>query len=46
MSEPVIPLPDKCLYEGHDWEELIDPQSGGFMRCKRCGHAVDCEGED
>lgn len=30
----------------HDWEELIDPESGGWMRCKTCGRAIDCEDPD
>ncbi len=27
----------------HDEEEFIDPQSGGFTRCKDCGMEVDRE---
>jgi len=30
----------------HDWEELIDPGSGGWMRCKKCGKSIDCEDPD
>jgi hypothetical protein len=30
----------------HDFEELIDPRSGGFMRCRDCGKEVDCEDPD
>ena len=30
----------------HEWEEFIDPQSGGWMRCRKCGRAVDCEDPD
>jgi hypothetical protein len=37
----------KCWERGyHDYEELIDPESGGFIRCKDCGKEVDCEGTD
>ena len=33
-----------CYERGHhDYEEFIDPRSGGFMRCKTCGRDVDCE---
>ena len=28
------------------YQEFIDPQSGGFMRCKDCGKEVDCEDPD
>jgi len=27
----------------HEDEEFIDPQSGGFTRCRTCGRDVDCE---
>ncbi len=30
----------------HDYEEFIDPHSGGFIRCKRCGKTIDCEDPD
>jgi len=30
----------------HDYEECIDPKSGGYVRCKDCGHTVDCEDPD
>jgi hypothetical protein len=30
-----------CQY--HDYEKFIDPESGGFMRCRKCGKTVDCE---
>jgi hypothetical protein len=33
-----------CL--NHDWEEFIDPNSGGYMRCKKCGAVIDCEDPD
>lgn len=38
----------ECIsrHDFHDYAEFIDPRSGGFMRCKRCGHAVDCEDPD
>lgn len=33
-----------CRERGyHDEEEFIDPQSGGFTRCKTCGYEVDRE---
>lgn len=34
------------LRGGHDNEEFIDPNSGGFTRCKSCGHEVDREDPD
>jgi hypothetical protein len=37
---------EDCVYLGHDWEEFIDPRSGGFIRCKRCGAERDCEDPD
>lgn len=37
---------DECLYLGHDWEEFIDPNSGGFICCKNCGESRDCEDPD
>lgn len=37
---------DACLLQGHDWKEYIDPRSGGFMRCQRCGLDIDCEDPD
>jgi hypothetical protein len=30
----------------HDWEECIDPKSGGFIRCRVCGYSIDCEDPD
>lgn len=30
----------------HVYQEFIDPQSGGWMRCKDCSKAVDCEDPD
>lgn len=37
----------KCKERGHhDYQEFIDPKSGGFIRCKDCGHEVDCEDPD
>ena len=36
----------KCLAGFHDYESFIDPNSGGFIRCKDCGHEVDCEDPD
>lgn len=37
----------KCYDRGHhDFEEFIDPQSGGFIRCLDCGKEVDCEDPD
>lgn len=30
----------------HDWQAFIDPQSGGFARCSRCGAERDCEDPD
>lgn len=33
-----------CLERGfHDDQEFIDPESGGFVRCKTCGRDVDFE---
>lgn len=41
---------EEILYKqsicSHDWEELIDPNSGGFVRCKKCGKEEDCEGDE
>ena len=38
---------DICQDRGfHDWQEFIDPQSGGFIRCKDCKTEQDCEGCD
>lgn len=52
MSESVIPERPKktrrtvkVLCRHHDFEEFIDPESGGFVRCRNCGHTVDCEVE-
>jgi len=36
----------KCLRSGHKYEEFIDPESGGYMRCLTCGKVVDCEDPD
>lgn len=54
--EPTIPQPPtvpasspeaKCWERGyHNYEEFIDPRSGGFIRCKDCGKQVDCEDPD
>jgi len=30
----------------HDWQEFIDPNSGGFVRCRKCGAEQDCEDPD
>lgn len=30
----------------HDWQEFIDPRSGGFVRCCKCGAERDCEDPD
>jgi hypothetical protein len=30
----------------HDWQEFIDANSGGFIRCSRCGAERDCEDPD
>jgi hypothetical protein len=40
--------PDRiCRERGyHDYQEFIDPKSGGFDRCKTCGHEVDREDPD
>ena len=27
-----------------EYEEFIDPDSGGFQRCTNCGREIDCEG--
>lgn len=41
------PKPEKCYERGfHDFKEFIDPNSGGFIRCKDCGKEVDCEDPD
>lgn len=38
---------DKCNHRGfHDFQELIDPRSGGFQRCRECGLEQDCEDPD
>lgn len=29
----------------HEYEPFIDPESGGFIKCKKCGHEIDCEVE-
>ena len=42
MRKPAI-----CDERGfHDYQEFIDPDSGGFVRCKDCGKEVDCEDPD
>lgn len=33
-----------CL--DHEWKEYIDPRSGGFKRCMKCGLDIDCEDPD
>jgi hypothetical protein len=38
--------PNTCDDGIHDWEELIDPRTGGWMRCRKCGKSVDCEDPD
>jgi len=36
-----------CRERGyHDDEEFIDPQSGGFTRCKDCGLEIDREEDE
>ncbi len=30
----------------HDYQEFIDPHSGGFIRCRKCGKEIDCEDPD
>lgn len=30
----------------HDDQEMIDPKSGGFVRCKTCGRDVDREEDE
>ena len=30
----------------HDWQEFIDPQSGGYHRCRDCGKVEDLEDPD
>lgn len=36
-----------CRERGfHDYEEFIDPQSGGFVKCRDCGKTIDCEDPD
>jgi hypothetical protein len=30
----------------HEFVEVIDPSSGGYMRCKKCDLVVDCEDPD
>jgi hypothetical protein len=30
----------------HEFEEFIDPKSGAFVRCKKCGYEVDCEEDE
>jgi hypothetical protein len=36
-----------CIDRGyHDFQEFIDPKSGGFMRCKDCELEMDCEDPD
>lgn len=38
---------EKCRERGfHDDEEFIDPNSGGFVRCRDCGRTIDCEDPD
>lgn len=50
MKSPIRLKPDKeakCWGRGfHDYKEYIDPQSGGFIKCKDCGKTVDCEDPD
>lgn len=37
----------RCRMRGwHEWEEKIDPKSGGFIKCSDCGFQVDCEDPD
>lgn len=44
VSEELTKEQRICYERGHhDWEEFIDPQSGGFTRCKTCGLDVDRE---
>ncbi len=38
--------PDGEWCYDHDWQELIDPQSGGFIRCSKCNLTRDCEDPD
>jgi hypothetical protein len=42
MSEPAVSQ-HNCH---HEWEELIDPMSGGFVRCRKCGRELDCEEDE
>lgn len=44
--EPKHPRNDNCQRGIHDYQEFIDPQSGGFIQCKDCGKQVDCENPD
>ncbi len=39
-----MPDGESCYY--HDWEEFVDPHSGGFVRCGKCGLTEDCEDPD
>jgi hypothetical protein len=44
---PMRPWERVCFERGyHDWQEFIDPDSAGFMKCRDCGKEVDCEGVD
>lgn len=44
MSEELTKGQRICFDRGyHDDESFIDPQSGGFDRCKTCGREVDRE---
>lgn len=43
-SDPVEGASAICQGRGfHDDQEFIDPQSGGFVRCRTCGRDLDCE---
>jgi hypothetical protein len=36
-----------CRERGyHDDQELIDPESGGYIKCRDCGREIDCEDPD
>ena len=44
MSEELTKEQRVCFERGyHEDEEFIDPQSGGFTRCKTCKRDVDRE---
>jgi hypothetical protein len=48
MPELELTKEQQICYENgyHNYEEFIDPKSGGFIRCKICGKTVDCEDPD